>query len=333
MKIGAAPLDPLQGKYAPGVGAERRAAESVAGGGLDAGQLLKGRVLSVDPQGTLTVATDFGLLKAASTTVLPVGRELWLQVAQGGSNPLLIEAGKAHAVLNLLRVVLPGLVNTGEAAGQEMAQGDALRSFWEAYAMDGQPDPVKLAKTMALVGQGQPVTEGKSALALAAELKGLPVATAQKVAHLVEAHGAVNQSGGGAVSGSDYLLFPVFFAEQAGKGEWLFSFDRQGEGGDAIGDSATLSFYLVMSRLGDVHISLASQRQTLSGVITLASDAAAEHVRERLPLLIEAAQAVMGGRVSITCRCGPANCLKALKDDLTARLGQVDHYALIDIRT
>lgn len=329
MKIGDSPIaDPGRIRHPYGTGTERQAREAVAGL-PEVGQLLKGRVVTVDAAGVLTVETEFGFLKATAAATLPVGRESWFQVVQGGGSPLLAEAGKTNAVLNLLRIVLPGLVGAGPSAGPESTQEQAVRAFLEGHAMDGRPDPVKLAKTMAQFCPSPP-REGKAALPLGAELGGAESPILQKARHLVEAHAMVNQPGGSA--GCDYVIFPVFFAEQAGKGEWLFSFDRQTPAEEAGGEIATLSFYLAMSRLGDVHISLATRPQTLSGVITVASEEAASHVRQYLPPLVQALERLTEGTAAITCRCGPVDCLKALKEDLTAKLGQVDRYALIDIR-
>ncbi|MDP2105054.1 MAG: flagellar hook-length control protein FliK, partial [Desulfobulbaceae bacterium] len=146
-------------------------------------------------------------------------------------------------------------------------------------------------------------------------------------------HVLVNQTTGGSVGG-DYVIFPIFFAEQAGKGEWLFSFDQR-EGGEvgADGEITNLSFYLAMSRLGDIHISLSTRPQSVSGVITLATAEAAEHVRQHLALLVQALERVTGAATVITCRSGPVDCLRALKDDLTSKVGVVGRYALIDVRT
>lgn len=297
---------------------------------FDAGQLLKGRVVSVGAGGLLTIETEGGSLTATATGTVPVGQELLFEVVKGGASPLLAEAGKANAVLNLLRVMLPGMFGVS-GADTELGQDKTVRAFLEGHALNGQPDPVKLAKTMSQFSQSQS-GDGKQLLPSIAVRGEVESLATQKMSHLVEAHAMVNQTGGGRVE-SDFAIFPVFFAEQAGKGEWLFSFDRSEEGADGSGaEIATLSFYLAMSRLGDIHITLTTGPQSVLGVISLSSDDAAEHVRLHLPPLAQAIEALTGAATVITCRSGPVDCLKALKDDLTSRLGLVDRYALVDLR-
>lgn len=332
MKISDALLaDSIRLRQVYGTRTEKQTAETVAGL-LDAGQLLKGRVVTIDAAGMLTVETDLGSFKATAMGSLAVGQEFLFQVVEGGSTPLLAAAGKANAVMNLLRVMLPGMFSeVMGTAGSGVISEEAVRTFWDDLAMDGQPDPVRLAKAMSRFSQSQ-AQNGKPVLPFPAGPGGVESTAVQKLINLVEAHVLVNQEGGGS-SGSNYLIFPVFFAAQAGKGEWLYSFDQR-HGGEDCADGAitNLSFYLAMSRLGDIHISLTTRAQAVSGVITVASEDAAEHVRLHLQSLVQALEKMTGATSAITCQSGAVDCLKALKDDLTSRLGVAELYALVDIR-
>lgn len=344
MKVGGGPpvTDPLRRlDQAYGVKIVQPETEAAAAV-LDLARLLKGRVLSNDGAGLLTVATDLGSFKASSATPLAVGREFWFQVVQAGASPLLAEAGKTNAVLNLLRVLLPAMlaVDGGGAMVAAMPlpdgkgpqltpEAERLAHFLADNAVDGAPDPGKLIKTISQLNLGRPSAgerAGGQAVEPLSSLRNLDSPAAQKLVRLLEAHTVVNQQ---PASGSDFFLFPVFFAEQAGRGEWLFSFE-QGGGEAGSGLTSAISFYLSMSQLGDIHLRLNSRSDALTGVFTLTTNDAAAHVRQHLPQLAEALRP-LGGTITLTCRTAPIDCLKILKDDLTAQAG-MERFALIDVK-
>ena len=306
---------------------------------LDPGRLLKGRVVSVEGTGLLTVATDLGTFTASSATPLEVGREFWFQVVQTGTTPLLAEAGKGNAVMNLLRVLLPGMVAGLEGLGIERAsEGQRVTSeaaqllrFLEENAVAATPDPVKLLKTISGLHLGRPTPEPPLDLLSPPPLpigRDIDLPVVQKLTRLLEAHALVNQQPTAGVG--DYFIYPVFFAEQAGRGEWLFSFDQEADEQDQAGTTATLSFYLAMSRLGDIHLTLTVRPKGMTGAFTLASPEAADHLREHLPQLQEALEP-LAGPVTITCRSARIDCLKALKEELTAKAG-LERLNLVDVR-
>lgn len=315
-------------------------AEVASGLLLDPGRLLKGRVLTVEGTGLLTVATDLGTFTASSATPLAIGREFWFQVAPAGTTPLLAEAGKGNAVMNLLRVLLPGMVaglevlggsGSGEGQGATPETAQLLR-FLEENAVGATPDPVKLLKTISGLSLGRPSPEPPLDLLSPPPLptgSDVELPVVQKLTRLLEAHAVVNQQP--AAGGGDYFIYPVFFAEQAGRGEWLFSFDQGREEEDAAGGTtATLSFYLAMSRLGDIHLSLTVRPQGVTGAFTMASPEAADHLRLHLPQLQEALEPLVGP-VAITCRSARIDCLKALKEELTAMAG-LERLSLVDVK-
>ncbi len=307
---------------------------------LDPGRLLKGRVVSADGAGLLTVSTELGPFTAASATPLAVGREFWFQVVQAGTTPLLAEAGKANAVMNLLRVLLPGMA--GDLAGlgvtpdgaAQLAEADTtpLSRFLAATALDATPDPLKLLKTVAHFSPtrpgGRPLLEGQGLTPVSADIDAAPTAS-QKLTRLLDAHTVVNQqlppSGR-----ADYYLYPLFFADGASRGEWLFSFEQEGNETDQGGASSSLSFYLAMTKLGDIHLHLTVRPKGLSGTFTLTTPEAADHLRHHLPQLVDALEPI-GGPVVITCRTAQFDSLRALKEELTAKAG-VERFALVDVK-
>jgi hypothetical protein len=307
---------------------------------------LKGRVVSIDKAGIITVATELGSFKASSASVLEVGREFWFQVVQSGTNPSLAEAGKTNAVLNLLRVLMPGGMLSGEGATTLVGVSDGpngmmpeptpeetrLIRFLADNAIDGKSDPGKLIKSLSQLHLGSP-SRGKTPASNPAEsvpplLRGIDSPALQKLIRLLDSHASVNQQPA-AVPGSDFILFPIFFAEQAGRGEWLFSYEQKGSEADYASVTA-ISFYLAMTQLGDIHLTITSRPNALSGVFTLTTDAAADHVRQHLPQLAEALNP-LADSVVITCRTAQFDCLKALKDDLMAKIGQ-ERFSLVDVK-
>lgn len=312
---------------------------------LEPGALLRGRVLSIDATGLLTVATELGSFKASTATPLAVGREFWFQVVQAGTNPSLAEAGKTNAVLNLLRVLLPGML-AGDGALPVAAMTDApqdkaaeltpddlrLLRFLADNAIDGKADPGKLIKSISQLQLSGPSSENRADREPAGSapplLRDIDSPALQKLVRLLESHAAVNQQSA-ATSGGDYFLFPVFFADQAGRGEWLFSYEHGSGQADAAGVTA-ISFYLAMTQLGDIHLTITSRPQALSGVFTLTTEAAADHVRQHLPQLTEALKP-LAATVVISCRTAQFDCLKALKDDLLAKVGR-ERFGLVDVK-
>lgn len=339
MKVGGPPgINPAGQRLdqAYGVKGTRLAvAAEMAPSLLDPGRLLKGRVVSVEGSGLLTVATEFGSFTATSATPLAVGREVWFQVTPAGATPLLAEAGKTNATINLLRVLLPEMVAlSGPEVVGEGPEASRLSRLLAANAVDATPDPIKLIKSISQLNLGRSgVASGSDPLppiplALGGDLDS---PAAQKLARLLEAHALVNQQPAPGARG-DYFIYPVFFAEQAGRGEWLFSFEQGGEDeADREGATATLSFYLTMTQLGDIHLSLTARPRGLTGTFTLATPEAADHLRQQLPQLVQALEP-LSGAVVITCRSARLDCLTALKDELTAKAGLEERFALVDVK-
>jgi hypothetical protein len=307
---------------------------------LDPGRLLKGRVVSADGAGMVTVSTELGSFTAATATPLAVGREFWFQVVQAGATPLLAEAGKANAVMNLLRVLLPGMA--GDLAGLGVSPDGAglpadadttpLSRFLAANALDATPDPLKLLKTVAHFSPprpgDRPHPEGRGLTPVSAGIDAAPTAS-QKLTKLLDAHTVVNQQL--PPSGRpDYYIYPLFFADGASRGEWLFSFEQAGNETDQGGASSSLSFYLSMTKLGDIHLHLLVRPQGLSGTFTLTTPEAADHLRHQLPQLVDALEPI-GGPVVITCRSAQFDSLRSLKEELTAKAG-VERFALVDVK-
>lgn len=305
---------------------------------------MKGRVVSIDQSGMLTVATEQGSFTASSSRPLEVGREFWFQVVQTGTTATLAEAGKANAVLNLLRVLLPELLTgeltvpladpntgaTGTSPGMTLDKAHLLQ-FLGDTAIDGKANPAKLILLLSQLALSNPASENHrntDPISSLAALRDLDAPALQKVVRLLDSHIAINQQPT-TIAGSDYFLFPIFFAEQAGRGEWLFSYEKKD--GDSEKDTeTTISFYLAMTRLGDVHLSINTRENSLTGIFTLNSEEASSHVRNHLPQLTEALSP-LAERIVFSCQTARLDCLKTLREDLMAKAG-MERFALVDVK-
>ncbi|MDA8159928.1 MAG: flagellar hook-length control protein FliK [Desulfobacteraceae bacterium] len=342
MKIsGSPPPDP--GRLAREQAYAGKVAGASSGGtaGLEPGLLLKGRVIAADGNGALTVLTERGTFRAAATVALEVGREFWFEAAGGNQTPLAL-AGKANVAFELLRLLLPELLSAGESGAFTTSDlGGAKTPLgglpWAEGAVDAVPNPLRLLRFVSQLGllgpSGAETQGGVSRPAEAVNLvKGLLEASdpaLSRLGRMVEAHAQLNQQPPASGTGN-YWLFPVFFAEQAGRGEWMFS-QEQSSGNDA-GPVSSLSFYLAMSRLGSVHLSLAARPGRMTGVFALATPEAASHLRQHLPDLRRALEPLAGGQVDISCRCSPAGSFQALKEELSAKAGRLASFSLVDVR-
>jgi len=297
-------------------------------------------VLGVDSAGLFTIASGQGTFTASSAKPLAIGQEFWFQLVSTTDKPVFVEAGKTQSALDLLRVLLPEMLASKGEALPALSGGKAnldltpnehrLLQWLTANAVDGKPDPAKLIKFLAALSSGTPLEGERAAMSLdkgAPLPQESPLPALQKVLRSLDMHTALNQQCP-PVAGGEYFLFPVFFAEQAGRGEWLFSYENHGEHEGKGGTN--LSFYLTMTQLGDVHLAINSRAKSLSGLITLTTQEATDHVRQQLPELIEALHP-FADNVDIRCRTGQFSCLQTIKEDLMAKAG-LAYFGLVDCK-
>ena len=321
--------------------AGKAAGASPGTAGLEPGLLLKGRVIAADGNGVLTVLTERGTFRAAATVALEVGREFWFEAAGGDQTPLAL-AGKANAAFDLLRLLLPELLSEGESAsstppglGGAKAPLGLLGAEGAVGAVSNPLSLLRLVSQLGLLGPSGAETQGgASSRAESVNLvKGLledSDPALSRLGRILEAHAQLNQQPPASGEGN-YWLFPVFFADQAGRGEWMFS-QEQSSGNDASPVSS-LSFYLAMSRLGELHLSLASRPGRMTGVFSLATPEAASHLRQHLPDLRRALEPLAGGQIDISCRCSPVGSFQALKEELSAKAcRRLASFSLVDVR-
>ncbi len=292
---------------------------------LTPGQVISGRVISQTPDGGVMVQTDSGIFSARTMTPLTMGRISFEVLPDGQS---LTPVGTDKGVSSLLRLILPLLAKADNPLPTAVNLPEGV-----SYTIGPEPAPLKLTVQTAAINKGK---AGLSEfISTSSPLKAMPP-DILLLSRILEAHGRINSaqaeesspahrpgSKNIAIPGqpqnpapNNFLLFPVFFQGGNGWGEWLFSFEGQNAGGRDKEGGYGLSFYLTMSRLGDVHLDLRSQGQTLRGVFSLSNEGAADFLRARLQELQEVLTPLFQ-QTNLQCISRETNLMRRLKDDLT----------------
>ncbi len=325
-------------------GAEGQVTPDTTAAKLTPGQVISGRVISQTPDGVVVVQTDSGIFSARTLTPLTIG-QLTFEVLPDGRSLTPLPADKG--VLSLLRLMLPLLTKTDNPLSAAVNLPESV-----SYTIGQTPEPLKLTAQAAAVNQGR---AGLSDfIKTSVPLKNMPP-DILLLSRILEAHGQINSgraedssqaqphkpgSPDVALPGqpvrnppNNFLLFPVFFQSNNGWGEWLFSFEGQNSKGQDKDSGYGLSFYLTMSRLGDVHLDLRRQGQNLRGVFSLSNKGAADFLRAHLPELQEVLSPLFK-QINLQCVSRETNLMCRLKDDLIDKTnpGNNRPMALLDLK-
>ena len=359
MKIGGAPFS-LKGIQQPASGRSEGGDKP----GLPAsllfgqGQLVRGEVTGLTPDGKVLLDIGGQMVEARSEVALKPGSTLWLEVRQ--TEPLWLRvADKKGAAQEFLRQyyadpaamgkglrALLGLAFLSEAEKSLADQAGVLQNFANA-AMGAEADPDRIIRLLAMLGNGGTAEKNGTGqagsgpqrlhqlVALLAEDRGgvlgkANAAAMQKLGLLLELQGELNALPASAQQ-AQFLLFPCLFTMGAGVGQWLFTLDR-GEDQTATGEDRgyTLSFFLEMSRLGEVQIQLRVKGQTLQGECVVNTEAVREHLAPQLAEL-EALLGKLGYEsVHFSCRVAKASMLESLKTGIEAA-AQLDSVRIVDL--
>ncbi|MFA6499196.1 MAG: flagellar hook-length control protein FliK [Desulfurivibrionaceae bacterium] len=359
MKIGGAPFL-LKGIQLPASGRNEGGDKP----GLPAsvlfgqGQLVRGEVTGFTADGKVLLDIGGQIVEARSEVALKPGSTLWLEVQQ--TEPLWLRvADKKGAAQEFLRQyysdpaamgkglrALLGLAFLSEAEKSLTGQVGVLQSFANG-AMGPEADPDRIIRLLTMLGGGgaaekngtDKAGQGPQRLhqlvALLAEdrsgVLGKASATAmQKLGLLLDLQGELNALPASAQQ-AQFLLYPCFFAMGAGVGQWIFSLDR-GEDQTATGEERgyTLSFFLEMSRLGEVQIQLRVKGQALQGECVVNSEAVREHLAEHLAELEDLLGKLGYGPVHFSCRVAKVSMLESLKTGIEAA-AQLDSVRIVDL--
>lgn len=322
------------------------------------GQLVRGEVTGLTPDGKVLLAVGGQTIEARSEVALKPGSALWLEVQQ--TEPLWLRvADKKGAAQEFLRQyyadpaamgkglrALLGLAFLADAEKSLTDQAGVLQNFANA-AMGPEADPGRIIRLLAMLGGGVTAENNGTGqagpgpeklhelIALLAEDRGgvLGKASAsamQKLGLLLELQGELNALPASAQQ-AQFLLFPCVFAMGAGVGQWLFTLDR-GEDQAATGEERgyTLSFFLEMSRLGELQIQLRVKGQTLQGECVVNGEVVREHLGPQLAELEELMGKLGYGPVHFSCRVAKAGMLESLKTGIEAA-AQLDSVRIVDL--
>lgn len=311
---------------------------------LAAGELVRGKITGLTPEGKVLLTIGETTVEARSEVALKVGGEFWFEVRQGGDEPWLALAEKKGAAQEVVRLMASGspsltrllpalttLLEQGETLTPGLrAQLMALLPALTATAQDAEPAPEKLLMLLSSL-QGEQGAVGSKA-PLLDQLAGL---LAELPAEGDEATGGAAMAAGRshalltAMTASNqqvpaqhqplFWLFPCFFAMGEGAGSWLLQ--TAAEEGPAGESNYTLSFFLDMSRLGELQLQVTVQGEQVAGVFYLADEVAVGHLRRELPELKERL-AALGYQVgAFSCTVARERLLPALKNAVEQAAG------------
>ncbi len=327
---------------------------------LTQGRLLKGKILSIAQNGRITLEIEGKTLSATSRVPLEKGSEVWLEVSQTGKEPQLILASKKGAVVDLLRAMADNqaidravkiLLGFFPASAEQLPPDVAdkftqLLRFFMKNAVADDADVVKIIKTSAWVTSGQKF-QGKILVSfdptqqLNDLLANMGIAgpgfhdkndsvALEKLINLLESLGQFN-SQPEAQKKVLTFLFPCFFASGDGWGVWMFDSQKQQKDDEAAGkDYFVLTFFLSMSRLGDMNCNIRVRDKSLQGEFFLEQQDAVDHMKKHLDELSTLLGSLGFSPVNFTCTARRANALQEVRDTLIEKV-RMDSFALIDL--
>lgn len=364
MKIGDPANTPREGtgwREGAGSGRERGSAAPRAGASaelLTPGRLFQGRVVSSEPGGRVVLDVAGQRIDARSTLPLTPGREFWFEVRQGGGEPQLVTADKQGVMYRLLQQAAGGMGELGRlpelksllaAFGGALPQGvgagggQGVGELLARLALGSAPAPEKIAQLISWLrpvdGASSPLSAQGSLpgqlMALSEFLRSLPpeqvnrelLSMVARVGGMMEAFTSLNEQPS-APNQSPFWLIPCFFAMDSGAGSWLLSRDDGAEEGSE--EKGSISFFLEMSRLGELQLHLKRKGERLKGEFLLADTRAAKYLSGRLGELHSRLEE-LGFQAELSCRKGGEPLLPSLKNALEKAAG-TNCRKLIDIK-
>lgn len=331
---------------------------------LKVGQLLKGRVVSFGADGKVVLEIGGKTITAMSQADLKAGSDVHLEVKQTGTTPWLALAGKKGIVMEFLRTALSDNSAIGQTAknllhmiptGQEQSalktspELEHLLMSLSENTISEKPDIGKLLKMVSWISAAGNDEKSKGPFfARMGELLAEMVATAEKqggkpgeaagagqglekLSRMVEMHCRVNSQ---PVSSDQtpFFLFPCFFSGEAGWGEWIFSMDQEDDPGDRQQqEQYTLSFFLDMSRIGEVRLKVTLAGKALQGEFSMAGETAVSHMEKHLPNLTQILEKMGFGPVTFSCRVAKTGMFQEFRAALQESAG-LESFSILDVK-
>ena len=317
---------------------------------LSPGSLLKARVIDFSTDGRVLLEVEGKNVTATSRTPLPKGN-LLLEVKQGGDNPVLSPAGKKAAVQNFLQSFLgagntpfnavkllnkmEGLPSSQPGGKTDPPLADLLRAI-NAVTIDGSADSGKILRTEAALSQQsaaflprllQKFLGERGAGSEVSSLTENQLGGLKKMAHVLELLTEINDQ---PPSGkhSDFSFFPCFFAGDSGWGQWLYHGNE--EKGAQKEQDYSLSFFLEMSRMGNLCCQVRVQGQAVQGHFFVDSEKISGHIRHSLLELTDILNNLGYSPVSFSCETRQTSMMLELKESLQSLAGM--EMSIVDLR-
>jgi hypothetical protein len=353
MKIGGASfsgMQPAASARSEGAGKSAPPAPLLFG----QGQLVRGEVTGLTPDGKVLLDIGGQIVEAKSEILLKPGSVFWFEVQE--TEPLWLRvADKKGAAQEFLRqycadpaamgkglrflLDLASLLDTEKGLPE---QAGILRNL-AGVAIGPEADPARIIRLLTMLGEadrgsGQAGEGVKKLLPLATLLaedrEGLigktGAATLQKLGLLLELQAELNTLPATSRQ-AQFHLFPCLFAMGGGVGQWLFTLDR-GEDRAGTGEDRgyALSFFLEMSRLGELQIQIRVKGQALQGEFLVNGDPVREYLAPQLVELEELLGKLGYGPVHFSCRVAKTSMLESLKSGIETA-AQLERVRIVDL--
>jgi nitrogen regulatory protein PII-like uncharacterized protein len=334
-------------KIEPGTGQKIPASKGPDNLPFAPGQLIKATVAGFTGDGKVLLDVGGQTVTARTLVPLTLGSELWLETGKGGSFPLLTLAAKKGAVHDFLKLLISGApLPSSSAKGLSGLLSSLLPSLAPeatlvAQIMTGSviaatsggesfPEAIKIL-TLLLGGSSGQRMEISQLLDTIDQkestLKPVLQPAAEKLVKILAAHQEINTQPP-QTTDRNFLLFPCFFAGNAGWGEWIFSMEKEAD--PARGERYSLSFFLEMSRLGPLALQATIANRTITGQFLLESEKARSHVEDNVQELAHILEKQGYHPVSITCRVNKENIVSQLKEALEEKAA-IRRFSILDV--
>lgn len=310
------------------------------------GQLLKGEVTGLGPDGRIFLNIGGMSIEARSEVALKPGAVVWFEVQQSDPLWLRLADGKG-AAQEFLRQYFSDPAALGKGMEALLALADSAgpaggMADLAGPAIGPEADPRLIVRMLALLGLARPGAEAAGSERirelfpeLAHSLAGLEgkaeTAVLRKLALLMELQQQLNTAAPVPNHGRFFLL-PCFFAFGAGHGQWLLVLDREdGQEAGSEGRGYALSFFLSLSRLGELQIQLKVRGKSLSGEFWVENAGARNYLASELAGLEDLLKGLGYAPVALSCRVARTSMLESFKAGIEAAAG-LERVSLVDLR-
>jgi len=317
------------------------------------GQLLSGRVLSLEDNGRVVLDINGRTVTAYSAVRLPLGEKVEFVVSRGGDTPWLAlkNEGPAQQLFRLLATDAVGQIvekldlqfSETLPGPQALSTSDLASPFatmLSSIRIEGQPALDSLLFSLLSFGPAKStkfstsfILQEKELLQLLAHLeKSSPqpasdLGAIRQLITLQQSFLGFNQQ----ASSNLLLIVPLFFAGKSGWGEWLVRQEKEQAPNQAAGGARLrFDFFLQLSNLGELQLALLVRDQNLQGTFYLEDEAMVDHVSARLQELQDRLVRQGFEAPAFSCRIKRQNNQLGLKEILEENRN-ITNLALVDL--